>query len=235
MPRNLPDVTIVVIDHLTHQMVRMALEDSLREITPAATLIFSDQEILDAPGTQWIKTTADSKDEAFAILWNIVPNFVETSHYLHIEWDGWVLDSALWNDNWLRYDYIGAPWPWHHRRRVGNGGFSLRSLRLGRFLQAHSTVYPMIPPEDDTLCRVYRPNLEKFSLEWAPEEVAREFSIEHGPIRRTFGFHDCRNWPRILAPEQIALRRAVAPEFFQSNPSLIEMEQNLARIPVEAA
>jgi hypothetical protein len=208
--QKLPDITIVCIDCILHDLTRLALLDTLEQISPAETLIFSDREIYDAPGVKWVKTSINSKDKAFETLWHVAPNFVETSHYLHIEWDGWVLNGDLWQDSWLDYDYIGAPWPWHPNFRVGNGGFSLRSLHLARFLQAHAATYPIIPPEDDTLCRTYRPTLEDLGFRWAPELVATAFSLEHGPLHPTFGFHDCRNWPRLLSPTAAAHRTSLA-------------------------
>jgi hypothetical protein len=36
---------------------------------------------------------------------------VATSHVLVIQWDGYVVNADLWDDDFLRYDYIGAPWP----------------------------------------------------------------------------------------------------------------------------
>lgn len=65
--------------------------------------------------------------------------YIETSHVLIVQADGFVLNPGLWNPGWLDYDYVGAPWPETLRvgkyviplaNRVGNGGFSLRSRRL---------------------------------------------------------------------------------------------------------
>jgi hypothetical protein len=64
---------------------------------------------------------------------------VDTSHCLLVQQDGFVLFPEKWDNDWLNYDYIGAPWPYaedayidpfgnHHR--VGNGGFSLRSKKF---------------------------------------------------------------------------------------------------------
>jgi len=54
-----------------------------------------------------------------------------TSHLLVIQWDGYVINGKAWQEAFLEYDYIGAPWGFHtDQHRVGNGGFSLRSRRL---------------------------------------------------------------------------------------------------------
>ena len=66
-------------------------------------------------------------------------NHVETSHCLLVQPDGFVLFPDKWDDEWLKYDYIGAPWPlvkdsyidpFGNQHQVGNGGFSLRSKKL---------------------------------------------------------------------------------------------------------
>lgn len=67
--------------------------------------------------------------------------YVETGHCLVVQADGFICDPSRWRDQFLGYDYIGAPWPeciadydgWVvrlDRNRVGNGGFSLRSKKL---------------------------------------------------------------------------------------------------------
>jgi len=79
---------------------------------------------------------------------------IDTEFCLVVQHDGKVQYPNLWNPDFLKYDYIGAPWvsfkyinwPWDNCRffdykwnlvpvdndelRVGNGGFSLRSKKL---------------------------------------------------------------------------------------------------------
>ncbi len=56
---------------------------------------------------------------------------VSSSYIIVGQWDGFILNPELWDDDWLSYDYIGAPWPqFEPPYNVGNGGFSLRSRRL---------------------------------------------------------------------------------------------------------
>jgi hypothetical protein len=56
---------------------------------------------------------------------------VKTDHVLVVQWDGFILDADAWDDRFLEFDYIGAPWPhFGDDHDVGNGGFSLRSRRL---------------------------------------------------------------------------------------------------------
>lgn len=220
--RPLLNVTLVVIDRVAHDLTRLALEKTLEEITPFETLIFSDKLIAETNNNiRRINVISDDRMGAMRILWHIAPKYIQTSHFLHIEWDGWVLDHTLWDDDWLQYDYIGAPWPWHKDRlNVGNGGFSLRSKALHRFLTNNPSEFPLTHPEDDALCRLYRPKLERF-FKWAPEEVAAQFSLEHGPMRRTFGFHDCRNWERLLDQSELKHRIRLATNYVRSHPAWV--------------
>ena len=68
-----------------------------------------------------------------------IGSHIETSHCLLIQSDGFVIFPHQWDDSWLEYDYIGAPWalvkdsyldPWGTPHRVGNGGFCLMSKKL---------------------------------------------------------------------------------------------------------
>ena len=53
--------------------------------------------------------------------------YVETPHFLMLHTDGFIIHPELWNDKWLEYDYIAAPWM---DGKIGGGGFSLRSVKL---------------------------------------------------------------------------------------------------------
>jgi hypothetical protein len=52
-----------------------------------------------------------------------------------VQYDGMAANKMHWSDDYYNYDYIGAPWPdrftWiRPEEKVGNGGFSLRSMKL---------------------------------------------------------------------------------------------------------
>ena len=71
---------------------------------------------------------------------------------LVIQDDGHIVNPSLWDEEFLKYDYIGLPWPFedswiekqlkeqrpiirkvYPKNRVGNGGFSLRSRKFLEF------------------------------------------------------------------------------------------------------
>lgn len=213
----IPDVTLVAVDAAAHDLVRLAMEDTLAEIEPARVLLWTDRPDLAHPRAQCFPhPAAPSLKEYNRILWFEVPKEVHTSHFLVIQWDGWVINGSAWTDEFLNYDYVGALWPWHPARRVGNGGFSLRSTALANFLFAYANEYPVADQEDEAICRDHRLSLEKRgNFKWATEDLARRFSVEHGdlPPFRTFGFHDARNFGRLLTPEKYQQRVELASEY----------------------
>lgn len=127
-------------------------------------------------------------------------NYISTDFVLTVQSDGFIINPSSWNDNFLNYDYIGAPWPWHGA--CGNGGFSLRSKK---FLETSSKLKYIKDhheyeccPEDNFLCLdVYN---RKFMLDngikFADIKTALDFSFEHpinqypnSSINNSFGFH----------------------------------------------
>jgi len=129
---------------------------------------------------------------------------------LHIQWDSWVWDTDKWLSTYLDYDYIGSPWWYRDGKNVGNGGFSLRTTRLARYLATHQTEFPCdTTVDDDLLCRKYRPRLEARGFVWAPENLAREFAFEcvrPSTDSSHFGFHAAMNFGIVLTREQLVER-----------------------------
>lgn len=119
------------------------------------------------------------------------------SHILVFQWDGYVANLNNWTDEFLEYDYIGAPWYWEKQYPVGNGGFSLRSHKLLEALVELNNIIPFNfnNPEDVTICRDYRDLLEtKYEIKFAPLDVAKRFSFETGIADvEPFGFHGVWN------------------------------------------
>lgn len=120
------------------------------------------------------------------------------SHVLVIQWDGHVLNAQAWSDEFLGFDYIGAPWPHLPAPHdVGNGGFSLRSRRLLELLREPQ--FPPEHPEDVCIGVRYRPALEARGLRFADAALARRFSVEEGSLEsRPFGFHGPFHLPEVL-------------------------------------
>lgn len=128
---------------------------------------------------------------------------IATSHCLLVQWDGFVLEASRWNDRFLRFDYIGAPWPqFTDGHDVGNGGFSLRSKKL---LEAcRDRRFQLGHPEDVAICRTNRDLLEReFNVRFADRGLAEHFSFERAkPAGPTFGFHGIFNMIPAIGPDR---------------------------------
>lgn len=136
---------------------------------------------------------------------NILPYILTVEDfYLNIHADGFPVNKNSWDDRFLNYDYIGAPWPWHpDHKRVGNGGFSLRSKKLYKSLQYIdvSLKFNLIESqygEDHIICRDLGDILtQEYGINFCGEELACKFSMESQGtmfdfwIGNSFGFHGC--------------------------------------------
>jgi hypothetical protein len=139
----------------------------------------------------------------------VLPSVVQEEHFLLIQWDGMPVSPAHWDDAFLQYDYIGAPWAGQPPQfAVGNGGFSLRSRRLLDAIRSLGiTADPSDPihhAEDMLICRTHRARLEQMGIKFAPLEVARRFSFETGsPTKAVFGFHSTENFPLFFSEDEL--------------------------------
>jgi hypothetical protein len=55
--------------------------------------------------------------------------YIEGTHCLIVQYDGYILNANAWTDEWLNLDYIGA-----NNGAGGNGGFSLRSKKFCKYV-----------------------------------------------------------------------------------------------------
>lgn len=126
--------------------------------------------------------------------------YINTDFVITIQHDGFIINPNAWTDDFLNYDYIGAPWPWREHAfvtpfnehiSVGNGGFSLRSKKLLELptkvevpfdVVAMNHFYKMFGAvnwnEDGNICVHNRHIFEENGCKFAPVEVAKYFSYE---------------------------------------------------------
>lgn len=215
MPLKLNDVTLVCIDDVAHDLASRAIADTLDVIDPAAIITWSSRPLTHRLGSHNVHAEPRSLDEVMRLLWYDVPTRVMTSHFMVVQWDGWATNASAWDPRWLFLDYIGAPWGWHGgKHEVGNGGFSLRSTLLARWV-ARSGSYPAVRgiAEDEVLCRTYRHRLEIEGFIWATVEQAERFAYERAAPRPSFGFHGAWNWPAVMDRDKLAERAALANDY----------------------
>lgn len=209
---SIPDVTLVGVDNFTPARTIAALWFSMKAVTfPRVVLVCQPNPRL--PGSDMhgvdvlpiIEGTERVDRERFLVM--ELGKAFETSHCLHVEWDARVANPSAWDPSWLKYDYIGAPWPWPFKQIdmagnqmpfpdctehncVGNLGFALISKR---FCHAVAEIGKPTPAEarlsDVYMCRTLRPQLERMGIRFAPERVALRFSCEDHFYSGQFGWH----------------------------------------------
>jgi len=141
MALELRDVTLIAIDTANHALALRALVRSRADTRFARTLFLTDKHPteFDVPeGVEIATIDPLGSREAYSefVLKNLLP-YMATTHALLVQWDGYVINPLAWEQAFLDCDYIGAKWFWQPTgRRVGNGGFSLRSRRLIEALRA---------------------------------------------------------------------------------------------------
>jgi hypothetical protein len=188
------DITLVIVDNFCHKLAKFSIEKTLQNIDCKEVITFSDKEIIQGAKLIPIKKSITVHDYSQIMLKHLWLH-IETDHVLVIQWDGMAVDKNQWDDEYLKYDYIGSPWG---NGQVGNGGFSLRSRRLldalrDNQIQLGGTSGDL---EDTAICNEYRNLLETKGIQYAPIELANKFSIEHGHYGPTFGFHGIWNATR---------------------------------------
>jgi len=194
---SLPQVTVVCVTTKDYGTSIAAILKTLDQITPYETLYFSDVPYSEDQRIQHIpieRFTSVKDYNRFIV--KELGKYIESDFVLVIQHDGMVLFGDAWLDEFLQYDYIGAPWGYTDGRNVGNGGFSLRSRRLQMILATDPAI-EMYSPEDEVICRFYRQYLEdKHGIRYAPEDLAHKFSYEmHRPRGKTFGSHNSGHAP----------------------------------------
>lgn len=203
------NITLCAIDCLYQKLSIPAIEKSASQIQFNECLLFSDKP----QNHSYIKTieidTISSMDDYDRFVFKELHNHINTDYLLIIQWDGWIIDKNSWDDRYLNYDYIGAPWSFYDDGKVvGNGGFSLRSKKLLTALTNSEFEVIHNQAEDDAICRGYREILEgKYDIKFAPLYLAEKFSYESYITQQsTFGFHGAYNlWRHTTDAEIVSI------------------------------
>lgn len=223
---NLPNVTLAFIDCVYPEKTIRAMRYCLKDCTFVSVKFFTSlkvdtykvyvklgEDYRNSPAyhTQKIDVVKiphiDCLQKYSRFVLRDLSKHIDTEFVLIAQADGFILNAAAWQKEFLDYDYIGAPWWWYiDGHNVGNGGFSIRSKRLMEHLAAHYQEMKdrdgadMLHPEDHAICRTYRKTLEfTHGFTFAPAEIAGKFSVENGRWNGQFGFHDFETditqWP----------------------------------------
>lgn len=184
------NVTLVIVDCIDYERALRAVNIStiyaqFGDVKFFTSMDRDNDDIIKIPHCQ-------SNLDVIHFMWKKMNSYIKTKYILHIEFDGFILNPKAWKDEFLNYDYIGAPW-WYEENNVGNAGFSLISKKMLDFVQKDDVI-DLYPSDDDAICRIHRKYLEENGMKFAPEELAADFSFEANEKRGNdwdgqFGFH----------------------------------------------
>ena len=200
----LPNVTLVAVSSVKIDETINALKSSMVGIQFSEVILISHEQPLNLPTDikfNLCNRLNNINDYSRFILYDLC-SYINTDYIILVQYDGYILRPEKWTNEFLNYDYIGAPWPKniHYSGdiniRVGNGGFTLRSKKILNILNElqlpftdNGTGYYN---EDGVLCNYYRKELEKNGIKFATPEVAAMFSHEldcDENVAEPFGFH----------------------------------------------
>lgn len=207
---DLSNVTLVSVASVRVDKTIKALKYSSKDITFGDVKLIT-HEVVDEPGITVINVDKMDYEQYNKFIVFDLYKHIDTNYALIIQDDGFVVNPNEWNPEFLKYDYLGAPWPLPHDDfsfrdvfnnliRVGNGGFSLRSkkiLSLATELNLEWKSYFGYYNEDGFFTCHNRHLYEQNGCVYAPLDVAKYFSHEI-QIPETvgitpFGFHGKNN------------------------------------------
>lgn len=212
-PLNLKNVTLVAVSGIDPTGAVKALELSMQGVKYYDAVLIAHHKPADLnkkitfkqckPTELASKDRKNTNDYSRFMAYNLT-NYIDSEFVLIVHNDAYVLRPDKWQDSFLEYDYIGAPWPKdvHFTNeglnvRIGNGGFSLRSKKMLDALNDlklpftdNGTGYYH---EDGIMCVYYRKELEEYGIKFAPVPLAARFSLEKDceeSYYQPFGFHN---------------------------------------------
>jgi hypothetical protein len=204
---DLTDVTLYGVDtiDLNRQLKAFAICESYADFPAKKIITNQGEEGYTETGIEIIHTDQiNSLRDYNHFNLKRMNDFFETKFVMVAEHDGFILNPLAWRDEFLDYDYIGAPLFVEGEQKVGNGGFSIRSKRLMEMVQADDNVqlgnkleHKYAENEDWVICVVMREYLEEKGIKFAPAEIGHQFSLEnnrqYGNVwSGQFGFHGLR-------------------------------------------
>jgi len=240
----LPNVTLAAMTSVNIYETIKALEYSMRGIEFGEVVLITHRKPIGLPGSIIYKHTSRLTDIDcfnYKMVYELA-DYIDTDYVMLVHADGFVIHPEKWRDEFLDYDYIGAPWPipkpgsvhsyhdiYGNLCRVGNS-VSLRSKRLLEFPRQAKLTWDKDEEgfynEDIFLCCRNKHRIEAAGMKIAPVEVAKYFGHEHmvpeiEDVDFPFSFHKWRGrnaqYPRFQNPWKkirLKLKSIIRPLLF---------------------
>ena len=139
---SLPNVTLLAAASVDIEQTNFNLKISSENIEFAAVkLLSSSLPNKKFTNIKYISIPQMNLSDYNRLIIEDLHKYFNTSHCLIVQSDSFVVNYERWTEEFLKFDYIGAPWTNKvqmnpklilsmEKNLVGNGGFSLRSRKL---------------------------------------------------------------------------------------------------------
>lgn len=209
---NLNKVTLVLMTSVKIEESIKALEYSAKNINFDSIKLISDVKpnlLPDKIQHEFCPKMSNIDEWNYSIIYRL-PKYINTEFCILIHDNGFIVNPDSWKDEFLDYDYIGAPWP------LPNDNFSYRdinneTIRVGNSVSLRSKKLLNVPlkfnlewksfhgnyNEDGFICVNYRHKYLEAGCKFADIDIAKHFSketeIPENKNLETFAFHNYNN------------------------------------------
>lgn len=189
----LPNVTLMAMTSVKVMETVKAMSYSMRQIDFGDAVLITHKKPFYLPKSiRYAHTSKLTDIDCFnyKMLYELT-DYINTDYVMIVHYDGFVVNPKMWRDEFLDYDYIGAPWPDPHDDftyrdingnlcRVGNS-VGIRSKQLLDFPGKEKLPFEAdhgFFHEDGFLCVKNKHLVEAAGMSIAPLNVAKYFSHE---------------------------------------------------------
>lgn len=207
--KNLKNISLIAVTSGEESECIEALNYSSREINFHKKILFSDKFLnSEKKGITYIKIPRLNNISEWGkfIIFDLY-KFIDSEFIILIHADGFIVNPSSWTDDFLKYDFIGAPW------KIPRDNYSFRDvfgniIRVGNSVSIRSKKLLEIPKklkikwnnfdhgyphEDGFLTVQHRHTLQKNGIKFPPLNLAakfgREIAIPENKNIHPFTFH----------------------------------------------
>jgi len=142
MLKHLDSVTLVAVASVEVEATAKALEFSTKKLSFEKVLLLSHYNPLtDSTIYEHIQIGpfGSVKEWGKFVVFELY-KYIQTQYIILVHADGFIVNPEAWDDNFLQYDYIGAPWP------IPKDTFSYRDyygniIRMGNSISLRSLIF----------------------------------------------------------------------------------------------